>query len=227
MRYLFDGGEQVVDAVGNAQVGFPFVVWDDPFAGSQVTDFTLPDGVTAATPATDSDGEVLWLRGPDEVRGPLYRDAGTGTRSVWYSSEAIEMAQDEARQALAAVPAAQSAQVAAEAAQAAAEQAASASAAGIPAGTTLDSIPDSGTRVAMSPTERAKLGGVAAGATNLQLGYTITAAKPGNWVPSAADVGAVRNAGGLTRMWKRTIAQGFPTAAQGAVDGDVLVMDAS
>lgn len=38
---------------------------------------------------------------------------------------------------------------------------------------------------------------------------------------------AVTSQSGVRRLWVRTAAQGFPTSGDGAVDGDVLIYDAS
>lgn len=98
---------------------------------------------------------------------------------------------------------------------------------GLPAGTTLEQIPNGSTRLAMTANERTKLAGVAAGATALVVGTTAGTAKSGDYAPTAADVGAPRNVSGFGRVWGRTAAQGFPSGAEGAVDGDWLFMDGS
>lgn len=88
-RYLFDGGELIIDSEGNARPGWSFTVWTDWNGGTDVTaDMRAPDGVSDVTVEADSDGEVPYLRGPDGVKGPLYRDTGSDTRSVWRSAEA-------------------------------------------------------------------------------------------------------------------------------------------
>lgn len=90
-RYLFDGGEQVVDSEGNARGGLAFTVWTERVGGDNVTSqMRAPDGVSTVTVRTEPDGEVPYLAGPDGVRGPLFRDTGTDTRSPWYSSEAMK-----------------------------------------------------------------------------------------------------------------------------------------
>lgn len=95
-RYLFDGGEVVIDSAGNTQANYPFTVWTERTGGTNVTaDVKAPDGVTSVAVQTDSDGEVPYLRGPDEVR-LLYRDMGTDTRTPWYSAEAIAVAMEGA-----------------------------------------------------------------------------------------------------------------------------------
>jgi hypothetical protein len=92
VRYLFDGGEAVIDTAGNTQANYGFTVWTDRTGGTNVTaDMMAPDGVTPATVETDSDGEVPYLRGPEEAR-LLYRDMGTDTRTPWYSAEAVGQA---------------------------------------------------------------------------------------------------------------------------------------
>lgn len=89
VRYLFDGGELVINATGDAQPGHPFTVWTDRSGGDNVTaDMRAPDGVSVVDVETDADGEIPYLRGPDGLKGPLYRDTGTDTRSVWRSAEA-------------------------------------------------------------------------------------------------------------------------------------------
>lgn len=91
-RYLFDGGEVVIDAAGNAQSNYPFTVWTERVGGADVTgDIMAPDGVTPAAVETDADGEVPYLRGPDGAL-LLYRDMGTDTRTPWYSAEAVAQA---------------------------------------------------------------------------------------------------------------------------------------
>lgn len=132
-----------------------------------------------------------------------------------------------------AAAASQAAQVAAQNAAAAAQAAADAAQSGgggtggLPAGTTLDAIPNGTTRVAMTTQERDKLATVAVGATNLQIGTTATTAKAGNYQPTPAQIGAVQTMSGATRVWVRTTAQGLPSAAEGALDGDLTFMDAS
>lgn len=88
-RFLFDGGELVLDADGNPRGDFEFTVWTDRTGGTNVTDeMRAPDGVSEATVASDPDGEIPYLRGPEGRKAPLYRDTGTDTRSVWRSAEA-------------------------------------------------------------------------------------------------------------------------------------------
>lgn len=89
---------------------------------------------------------------------------------------------------------------------------------GLPSGTTLDQIPDGADRRAVTTAQLDKL--VKAPTTFLQLGTTATTAKPGNYAPTAADVGAVTSMGGRFRIWGgRTTTQGPPTEAEGAVRG--------
>jgi hypothetical protein len=89
-RHLFDGGELVIDSsTGETANNAPFTVWTDRVGGTDVTsDMRAPDGVTAATVTSDSDGEIPYLRGPDDMM-VLFRDMGTDTRTPWYSSEAF------------------------------------------------------------------------------------------------------------------------------------------
>lgn len=92
----------------------------------------------------------------------------------------------------------------------------------LPPGITLDDIPNSATRVAMTVPERTKLATVEAGATALKLGNTSTTAMPGNTQFSPTVIGAVATVGGAFREWKpRPASQGYPTIAQGAQEGDI------
>lgn len=93
---------------------------------------------------------------------------------------------------------------------------------GLPAGTTLEQIPNGSTRLAMTQAERDKLATVAANATALVIGTTATTAKAGNYSPTPAGIGAVATVGGAFREWKpRPASQGYPSAAEGAQEGDV------
>jgi hypothetical protein len=97
----------------------------------------------------------------------------------------------------------------------------------LPSTATLEDIANGTTRLAMTLAERTKLQTVATGATALSLGTTSTTAKAGDYSPTPSAIGAVTNASGVDRIWGRTVAQGFPTGAEGAADGDWLVMDAN
>lgn len=91
-RYLFDGGEVAINADGTIADNHAFTVWTERAGGTNVTaDMKAPDGTSDATCATDSDGEVPYLRGPDGTR-ILYRDLGSDTRTPWYSAEAVGQA---------------------------------------------------------------------------------------------------------------------------------------
>jgi hypothetical protein len=90
----------------------------------------------------------------------------------------------------------------------------------IPPGTNLDAIVDSSTRLAMTPAERSKLGSTPT--TFLTLGTSATQAMPGNKTFTAIDVAAVATVNGAQRQWKpRPASQGYPTAAEGAQEGDI------
>ena len=125
---------------------------------------------------------------------------------------------------LAARTAAESAAVSAEASrQAAVAAAGSGGGGGLPAGTTLEQIPNGGDRLAMTQAERDKLLNVAYGATKVTVGYNAGQAMPSS--ARAAEVVAVGVVGVLPgttfRKWKpRPASQGWPTIAEGAQDGD-------
>lgn len=151
-RWLFDGGEVIIDSDGNAQPNFPFTVWTDRAGGTNVTaSMVAPDGVTVADVQSDSDGEIPYLRGPDGMRGPLYRDTGTDTRSPWYSSEAMA---DLATQLTATQSTLATTQSTLAALQATVDGLGTG---GLPAGTTLDSITDGSNRYAVTSAEKANL----------------------------------------------------------------------
>lgn len=200
-------------ANGDPAVNGQYRLFTDPFAGVEITDIKLSDGVS--DPATGSgaflagsDGNTPWLRGPDTGDGPaetvvMYMDTGVGVR---YEIFAVD-AQAETIAALSEVRA-----------FIAANPDGVGSGAGLPAGTTLEQIPNGNTRLAMTIDERVKLNGVEPNATRLLLGDTAGTAKAGNWVPTAAQVGAVASMTPGVRLWFRTAAQGPPTAAEGASD---------
>jgi hypothetical protein len=98
---------------------------------------------------------------------------------------------------------------------------------GLPAGTTLEQIPNGTTRLAMTQPERDKI--AATPTTFLQLGTTSTTAMAGNTTFSPAGIGAVQNVAGASRVWGRikSLGQNQPTAAEGAAIGDWLLWDES
>lgn len=98
---------------------------------------------------------------------------------------------------------------------------------GLPAGTTLDTIPDGSSRAAITPAERTRLSGVQTGATRLLIGTTAGTAKDGTYVPTPAAIGAVQTMSGPVRHFFRTKAQGLPNPGSESLDGDWCTMDNS
>lgn len=143
------------------------------------------------------------------------------------SNDAGDLLQDTAS-SVAASQAAQAAATAAAAAAAASRAAAESAASGggtgggLPAGTTLEQIPNGTSRLALTQPERDKLQGVAVGATKLLIGTTAGTAKSGDYTVTPSGIGAIPHVGGAFREWKpRPASQGYPTAAEGAQEGDV------
>ena len=200
MRELFPG-TLVQQANGDPAPGLPFTVWTDMTSGDNVTsDLTTPDGASAYTATTDSAGLLLPFRGPDEVKGPLFADTGVGQRFMLLSSTA------------------QAALFAAVAALQQAGVGGGSSGGGLPAGTTLEEIPNGVTRLAMTLAERTRIAGLPT--TFLKVGTAATDAKRGDYAPTAQGLGAVVSMSGDVRLWtKRTTTQGPPTVAEGAVKG--------
>lgn len=211
-RHIF-AGDSVWKTDSTPYANQPFTLWDDLTAGTQVTDVKSSDGVSDITLQTDSLGRRPVLRGPDGVK-TLFCDTGAGIRFPMIGIDALEFVLEN-YDALASVVAGLVA-------------AGPGSGGGLPAGTTLEQIPNGPTRLAITAAQVTKLDGIAAGATALTLGVTATSAKRGDYSPLPADIGAVRNMGGFARVWGVTgSATVKPTAAQGAVDGDWLVVDGS
>jgi hypothetical protein len=98
---------------------------------------------------------------------------------------------------------------------------------GLPAGTTLDAILNGVDRWAIPRTELQRLATMQTNATALVIGTTATTAKAGNYQPTPVQIGAVQNVAGFGRVWGRTVAQGFPTAAEGRQDGDYVALTSS
>lgn len=98
---------------------------------------------------------------------------------------------------------------------------------GLPAGTTLEQIPNGTTRLALTQPERDKI--AATPTSFLTLGTTSTSAMAGNTTFTPAQIGAVRSMESAIRLWVRVVSLGQdkPTLAEGAVNGDVLVLDES
>jgi hypothetical protein len=146
-----------------------------------------------------------------------------GANSAAAAASAATAATNSASSASSASSAAASAAASATAAQLAAGSGGTGG--GLPAGTTLDQIPNGSTRLAMTTDEKNKIANLPV--SYLQIGTTATTAKAGNYSPTPSAIGAVQNVLGVPRIWGRTTAQGFPTTADGALDGDWLLMDAS
>jgi hypothetical protein len=182
-----------------------FTVWTDSASGTDITSLlTAADGITPYDPVTDDQGNILPFCGPDDFDGPAFVDTGASIRYMLLSSTRWTQALADIDTALANVD----------------------EGGGLPVGTTLTDIPDGVDRFALSAANVVKLNGIAAGATNLQIGTGANQAKRGDYVPTAAEVGAVRTMTPNQRLWFRTAAQGQPTAGDGAVnDTDWLIMD--
>jgi hypothetical protein len=223
-RKLFP--RELVLAAGIPAAGLTLTLWSDIKSGTQYTDVTNEDGVSAVSLVTNGAGLTPFFRGPDGV-DVLYVDAGAGRfRLVGVESladlfprlTAAEVSISTNTTGLASAVGRISTLE---------TSGGGGGGGGLPAGTTLEQIPNGSTRLAMTANERTKLAGVAAGATALVVGTTAGTAKSGDYAPTASDVGAPRNVSGFGRVWGRTAAQGFPSSAEGAVDGDWLFMDGS
>lgn len=207
VRYFFPGETMIrahepgIDLDAYLAPATSFTVWTEPSSGVDVSaEMRAGDGVTVVPLVSDSSGNRPHLRGPDGEKGPLWCDTGVGQRFAMYSSDAIAEKLGEDAQA----------------------------GAGLPAGTTLEDIPNGETRLALSQDERTKLEGIEVGATRLLLGTTDKTAKPGNYTPKAAEIGAVVAVDGPIRMWRpRLASQALPTAAEGALDGDIAFQEAT
>lgn len=194
--------------------------WSELQGGIRYTDLTTPNGVTSLEEVrTDANGMTPELRGPDFVE-TMYADAGAGVRFPFYATDELKYVLDQFRSVVA--------QIVTLGDQIdALQNGGGGGGGGLPVGTTLDQIPNGTTRLAMTQPERDKLATVAFNATNLIIGTTATTAKAGNYQPTPAQIGAVQTMSGPKRHWYRTVAQGFPSAAEGAQDDDYLFMDAS
>jgi hypothetical protein len=224
MRHLFPGDLILAAGAGAPPVatlapGAAFSMWSDRAGGSQYTDLMTPDGVTpltapGVTPVADSNGLRPSMLGPDTTAGVevlvMWCETGVGDRFPVYGADELTYVLAQFRTL-----------------QATVSGIGTGGGGGLPAGTTLEQIADGATRLAFTLAERQKLQTVAQGATALTIGTTATTAKAGNYSPTPATIGAVRNMGGVDRIWGRVAVQGLPTAAEGAIDGDWALMDAS
>lgn len=215
--------ELLIDSNGDPVPGGLFRIFDDEFAGNQVPDLVSQDGVSTLAASggwfvARTDGYTPWFRGPDTGSGAnetaqLFIDTGVGIRTPLVATDALQETLAATSQILAYI--------------AANPAGSGGSGGGLPVGTTLDDIANGLDRLAMTSAERTKLQTVATGATALTIGTTATTAKAGNYAPTAAGIGAVANVTGVSRVWGRTLAQGLPTTAEGALDGDWCWIDAS
>lgn len=200
--------------------GAPFTVWTDPFAGDEVTNQMVgADGVTplandgAGHLLTDGSGYLPYMRGPDEYQLPLFADTGTGQRKALIPLTVFSWLIQQVGLLLDG----------------------GIGGGGLPAGTTLEDIPNGPTRIAFTDVLAQKLSTIAEGATKTPIGAPdpvsgkaiAGTAKPGDWLPTPKQIGAPVNVAGAPRFWGRTVAQGLPTAAEDRQLGDIAFVDAT
>lgn len=213
-RRLFEA-QLLLAADGNP---VPFGQWrafTDYQAGEQVLDLVAADGSTPLDMVGEyfvagPDGVAPYFRGPDTGDGAtetvqLFIDTGAGPRYVVNSVDAQRETMMATQTVLEYIS----------------QGGGGGGGAGLPVGTTLENIPNGATRLAFTQAERDKLTTL----QNLRLGTTADTAKRGDYKPTTAEVGAVANVTGVSRMWGRTVATGLPTAAEGALDGDYALVD--
>jgi len=98
-----------------------------------------------------------------------------------------------------------------------------------------DTVTDGTLNKSMLAAEWTKLGDIQAGATANSTDATLLARANHTGVQTISTVTSLQstldakvvNVTGFGRVWGRTVAQGFPSTGDGAVDGDWLFMDAT
>jgi hypothetical protein len=193
---------------GGPAVNAPFTVWNDLQAGSQITDLLAADGVSGAVLQTDANGLRPTLWGPDGVE-VIFIDTGASIRYPVTAIDRETVVLDEAF-------------LTALTTRIAALEAGGGTGTGgggLPAGTTLDSIPNGSTRWAVTPTQSGKIDNTPT--TFVTVGTAANQAMRGDRTFTALETGAVANTGGASGILVRTIAQGLPASV---TDGLIVVI---
>ena len=217
-RHFFPG-DLMVDLNGNPAPGAPFTWWSEKTGGSQYTDVVGADGVSTIALVAGPDGNRPDMWGPNNVE-VMYCETGASIRYPVYADDVLRSTLDEAflvdlqtqitnlqtqNTNLQAQLTALQAQVAAGG---------GGTGGGLPAGTTLQDIPDGTSRLALTSGERNKIATTPTTFLTVAGSGVATTAMRSDRAFTAAQVGAVANLGGFTGIVGRTAAQGIPSATE-------------